>query len=71
MGVNLFDRLGFSIDLNISSIRSVNSWQSHRPSLFAGLGKVQRYCHAPTVAADVKPVMQPLRRLPFTLKDEA
>ena len=44
-------------------------WQQKWPSLFHGLGCLSAFAHQPLINPSVKPVIQPLRRIPLALRD--
>ena len=68
MGIDLFNHLGFSIiDTPVQVVSDITSrW----PSLFTGPGKIRQFEHAPIVNRAVKPVSQPCRQLPLSLREE-
>ena len=72
MGYDLFCDLGFSLmDNTGSTIFTVSPpWQQRWPSLFTGLGCLTAFNHQPLLDPEVRPVIQPLRRLPLALRDE-
>ena len=71
MGLDLFTALGFSLlDTGGSAIMTVTTlWQQKWPSLFNGLGCLSAFAHQPLLNTSVKPVIQPLRRIPLALRD--
>jgi hypothetical protein len=76
MGVNLFDALGFKVidpdNVHIAMIEQAASsvTLSQYPTLTQEFGCITRFQHRPMVDPTVKPVRQPLRRLPLALHDE-
>uniref|UniRef100_A0AAY4BIC4 ribonuclease H n=1 Tax=Denticeps clupeoides TaxID=299321 RepID=A0AAY4BIC4_9TELE len=72
MGLDLFSSLGFSLmDVDGATILTVGSpWQQRWPSLFTGLGCLTAFNHQPLLKPDLRPVIQPLCRLPLALRDE-
>ncbi|KAJ8346671.1 hypothetical protein SKAU_G00280720 [Synaphobranchus kaupii] len=73
LGFDLFCALGFSVmDNTGSAILSVghSPWQQRWPSLFNGLGCLTAFNHQPLLSPEVRPVIQPLRRLPLALRDD-
>ncbi|KAI3360335.1 hypothetical protein L3Q82_014649 [Scortum barcoo] len=73
LGFDLFCALGFSITDNTgTAILTVTTpWQQRWPSLFTGLGCLTAFNHQPLIDSTVSPVIQPLRRLPLSLRDDA
>lgn len=71
MGLDLFSALGFSlVDTKGTAILTVTtSWQQKWPSLFEGLGCLTAFTHQPLLNPSIKPVIQPLRRVPLALRD--
>ncbi|KAI3358905.1 hypothetical protein L3Q82_015296 [Scortum barcoo] len=71
LGFDLFCALGFSITDNTgTAILTVTTpWQHRWPSLFFGLGCLNTVNHQPLIDPTVSPVIQPLRRLPLSLRD--
>lgn len=72
LGLDLFTGLGFTLrDDAGSDIHHITStWQQKWPALFDGLGCLSAFTRRPLVNLDVSPVIQPLRRIPFALRDE-
>uniref|UniRef100_A0A674DZP4 Gypsy retrotransposon integrase-like protein 1 n=1 Tax=Salmo trutta TaxID=8032 RepID=A0A674DZP4_SALTR len=72
LGLDLFTGLGFTLrDDSGSAIHQVTcTWQQNWPTLFDGLGCLTAFTHRPLVNPEVTPVMQPLRRIPFALRDD-
>lgn len=72
MGLDLFSALGFSlVDTKGTAILAVTtSWQQKWPLLFEGLGCLTTFAHQPLLNPDIKPVIQPLRRIPLALRDD-
>ncbi|KAG1956975.1 retrotransposable element [Pimephales promelas] len=72
LGLDLFTGLGFTLrDDAGSDIHHITStWQQRWPALFDGLGCLSAFTHRPLVNPEVPPVIQPLRRIPFALRDE-
>ncbi len=71
MGLDLFSALGFSlVDKKGAAILTVSTpWQQKWPSLFEGLGCLTAFAHHPLLNPTIKPVIQPLRRIPLALRD--
>lgn len=71
MGLPLFLALGFAMtDARGHRVLQVDvSWPDRHPQLFEGLGRISRFVHQPTVDPAVRPVIQPLRRIPLALRD--
>ncbi len=71
MGLDLFLALGFFlVDTKGDAILTVSApWQQKWPSLFDGLGGLTAFSHQPLLNPSVKPVIQPLRRIPLALHD--
>ncbi len=71
MGLDLFSALGFSlVDTKGAAILTVSTpWQQKWPSLFEGLGCLTAFAHQPLLNPAIKPVIQPLRRIPLALRD--
>ena len=68
LGVDLFDRLGFSVTFNkanISNIETVDKFES----LFEGVGEVRKFQHKPVVNEMVRPISQAYRRLPLSVRE--
>ncbi len=67
MGLDLFSALGFSlVDTKGAAILTVSTpWQQKWPSLFEGLGCLTAFAHQPLLNPAIKPVIQPLRRIPL------
>ncbi|KAG1936342.1 gag-pol fusion protein [Pimephales promelas] len=72
LGLDPFTGLGFTLRDNAGSdIHHITStWQQRWPALFNGLACLSAFTHRPLVNPDVPPVIQPLRRIPFALRDE-
>jgi hypothetical protein len=73
MGVDLFDALGFHIVMGVDqSLQYISEtpWRQRWSQVFDGVGAVRGYEHEPLVNPAIKPVMQPLRRIPLALRDE-
>lgn len=86
MGCDIFDKLGWSIQENPALVtRNIKGSPENVPGLPKGLGpeflkyadcfkplteSVKGYCHKVKMKADVKPVQQKLRRLPFAIRDD-
>ncbi|KAK5895592.1 hypothetical protein CgunFtcFv8_009272 [Champsocephalus gunnari] len=72
MGFDLFCELGFTlVDNSGAAILSVGSpWHQRWPALFSGLGCLTAFDHQPLLKPEVHPVIQPIRRLPLTLRDD-
>ncbi|KAF3849697.1 hypothetical protein F7725_019416 [Dissostichus mawsoni] len=73
MGFDLFCELGFTlVDNSGAAILSVGSpWHQRWPALFSGLGCLTAFDHQPLLKPEVHPVIQPIRRLPLALRDDA
>ena len=71
LGLDLFIELGFSLmDNSGQSIMQVSpTMHQEWPALFDGLGCLTAFTHRPLVDPNVKPVIQPLRRLPLALRE--
>lgn len=71
MGLDLFSALGFSlVDMKGAAILTVSTpWQQKWPSLFEGLGCLIAFAHQPLLNHAIKPVIQPLCRIPLALHD--
>ncbi len=71
MGLDLFSALGFSlVDTKGAAILTVSTpWQQKWPSLFEGLGCLSAFANQPLPNPAIKPVIQPLRRIPLALHD--
>ncbi|KAL0148985.1 hypothetical protein M9458_055789 [Cirrhinus mrigala] len=71
MGLDLFSALGFSLmDTKGAVILTVSTpWQQKWLSLFEGLGCLTAFAHQPLLNPTIKPVIQPLRRIPLALRD--
>ncbi|KAL0148283.1 hypothetical protein M9458_056429 [Cirrhinus mrigala] len=71
MDLDLFSALGFSlVDTKGAAILTVSTpWQQKWPSLFEGLGCLTAFAHQPLLNPTIKPVIQPLRRIPLALRD--
>ncbi len=71
MGLDLFSALGFSlVDTKGCAILTISTpWQQKWPSLFEGLGCLTAFAHQPLLNPAIKPVIQPLRRIPLALRD--
>lgn len=72
MGFDLFCKLGFTlVDYSGAAILSVGSpWHQRWPALFSGLGCLTAFNHQPLLKPEVRPVIQPIRRLPLALRDD-
>lgn len=72
LGLDLFISLGFSLlDNKGAQILTVSCpWQHEWPTLFEGLGCLAAFTHQPLLDPTVKPVIQPLRRIPLALREE-
>ena len=72
MGLDLFTELGFVLmDYSGLTIHHVDSlWSQQWPGLFADLGCLTAFNHQPILNPDVRPVIQPLRRVPLAMRDE-
>ncbi|KAJ8356570.1 hypothetical protein SKAU_G00193640 [Synaphobranchus kaupii] len=70
MGRDLFSALGFTLlDGAGAAILQVSSpWRQQCPTLFSGLGCLSAFNHQPLLNPDVRPVIQPLRRIPLALR---
>ena len=71
MGLDLFTALGFSfLDAGGSAITTVTTpWYQKWQTLFHGLGCLSAFAHQPLLNPSIKPVIQPLRRIPLALRD--
>ncbi len=71
MGLDLFSALGFSlVDMKGAAILTVSTpWQQKCLSLFEGLGCLTAFAHQPLLNPAIKPVIQPLWRIPLALHD--
>ncbi|KAJ8353420.1 hypothetical protein SKAU_G00209870 [Synaphobranchus kaupii] len=71
MGTDLFSALGFTLlDGAGAAILQVSSpWRQQWPTLFSGLGCLSAFNHQPLLNPDVRPVIQPLHRIPLALRD--
>lgn len=71
MGMDLFSALGFTLlDGAGAAVLQVSlPWRQKWPSLFSGLGCLTAFNHQPLLNPDVRPVIQPLRRIPLALRD--
>ena len=77
MGRDLFDALGFRIQepdttinhvqIGVSSLSKVQL--TDFPSLLKSWGTIKGFQHEPRVDPSIKPIRQPLRRLPLALRD--
>ena len=72
MGLDLLAGLGFElVDYSGLTIHHVTSpWPQQWPELFSGLGCLSAFNHQPLLNPKVRPVIQPLRRVPLALRDE-
>ena len=72
LDLNLFMGLGFSLTDNCGTeiLQVAFLHQRQWPVLFDGLGCLSAFIHQPKVDPTVTPVIQPLRRIPLTLRDE-
>lgn len=71
MGLDLFLSLGFT-GTDARGLRLLQlgaAWPDRYPHLFNGLGHVSAFVHQPTVDPSIRPVIQPLRRIPLALRD--
>ncbi len=71
MGLDLFLTLGFTVSdaRGLQVLQVAASWPDRYPQLFNGLGLIKGFVHQPTVDLAVRPVIQPLRRIPLALRD--
>ncbi|ROL55397.1 hypothetical protein DPX16_20773 [Anabarilius grahami] len=71
MGLDLFSALGFSlVDMKGAAILTVSTpWQQKWPSMFEGLGCLTAFAHQPLLDPVIKPVIQPLHRIPLAFCD--
>ena len=72
MGLPLFYALGFAMtDARGQHVLQVGTtqWPDRYPDIFEGLGCMKGFVHRPTVDPTVRPVIQPLRRIPLALRD--
>lgn len=71
MGLDLFLALGFTVSdaRGLQVLQVTASWPDRYPQLFSGLGHMKGFVHQPTVDTAVRPVIQPLRRIPLALRD--
>lgn len=72
LGLDLFMSLDFSLlDNEGTQILTVSCpWQQEWPTLFEGLGCLTAFTHQPLLDPIVKPVIQPLRRIPLALRED-
>ena len=72
LGLDLFTGLGFTRrDTGGSAIVTVTpAWQQAWPALFNGLGCLSTFNHQPLLDPSVRPVIQPLRRIPLALRED-
>lgn len=74
MGFDLFCELGFTLVDNYGAAilgPSVCSpWHQRWPALFSGLGCLTAFDHQPLLKSEVRPVIQRIRCLPLTLRDD-
>lgn len=71
MGLDLFHALNFSLTDagGLRVLQVTTSWPDRHPKLFEGLGCMSGFVHQPTLDSSVRPVIQPLRRIPLALRD--
>ncbi|KAJ8375504.1 hypothetical protein SKAU_G00060840 [Synaphobranchus kaupii] len=71
MGLDLFHALNFSLTDagGLRVLQVTTSWPDRHPKLFEGLGCMSGFIHQPTADSSVRPVIQPLRRIPPALRD--
>ncbi|KAL2077907.1 hypothetical protein ACEWY4_025592 [Coilia grayii] len=71
MGLDLFLALEFTVTdaRGLRVLQVATAWPDRYPHLFKGLGHVSGFVHQPTVDPSVRPVIQPLRRVPLALRD--
>ena len=71
MGMDLLSGLGFTLlDAEGSTVFQVAlPWQQQWPTLFSGLGCLSSFNHQPLLNPDIRPVIQPLRRIPLALRE--
>ena len=72
MGMDLLKRLGFQLcQINKVTSNLSNDWKEAWCSVFTEeLGLMTGYAHRPKIDPSVKPVIQPLRRLPLSIREE-
>ncbi|PAA56643.1 hypothetical protein BOX15_Mlig004385g26 [Macrostomum lignano] len=72
LGRDLFQALGFKIFQGDNRVMSISETTIERdfPGIFDGLGRSKSFIHRTKIDASVKPVSQPMRKLPIGLKDE-
>ncbi|KAJ8342697.1 hypothetical protein SKAU_G00326250 [Synaphobranchus kaupii] len=71
MGLDLFHALNFSLTdaWGMRVLQVTTSWPDRHPKRFEGLGCMSGFIHQPMVDSSVRPVIQPLRRIPLALRD--
>ncbi|ROI15715.1 hypothetical protein DPX16_20253 [Anabarilius grahami] len=71
MGLDLFLALSFTVSdaRGLHVLQFATSWPDRYPQLFNGLGHMTGFVHQPTVDLSVRPIIQPLRRIPLALRD--
>ncbi len=71
MGLDLFLALGFTVSdaRGLHVLQVAASWPDRYPLLFNGLGRMTGFVHQPSVDLSVRPIIQPLRRIPLALRD--